>query len=398
MKRIILFLGLAFINLIPLFANEGSGPIPQFCDLGDGPCTRPLNSISFIFKGSIKLCDDAHAVVKSDDGSPVAIASRMEVSNYENIEGYLDIFFDGQLLPKGKEYEITVAPGSIAFEESGITNNEFSQNFFVPENLGVGRVDAEEGIEIANAKKGLPWIYWKIETEPVGQPKYLLYREGILVREIPAYVSWDWNLGQAHPLVEEDMRLEKGVNFSLVFPSGSAHAMYREDIVNEEVIYNFVGGYEEELPALNYVWCNLFSEHPDVINTVSFYYDRPISVSENAKIELWEDKEKVMVKEADATCDQEGNYWVVTADFEGFVPKPMVGYTFVIPEGTIIAENGDPVVNKLCTIGLNDTNGLNNIVKTSDVTTVYDILGRRISNPEPGRIYIKDGKKILLSR
>ena len=354
-----------------------------------------MNRINFTFNGSIKLCDDAYAVVKGDDGSPIAIALRMEVSNYENIEGWLDIFFDGQLLPKGKEYEITVASGSIAFEESGITNDEFSQNFFVPENLGEAIVEAEEGIEIAYAKKGLPWFYWKIETEPLGQPKYLLYREGVLVRKIPAHITWDWNLGQAYPQIEEDMRFEKGVSYSLVLPSGSAHAMYREDIVNDEVIYNFFGGYEGEVSSLDYVWCNLFSEHPDVIDKVSFYYDCPVSLTANAKIELWEDEAKAMVKEAEATCNQEGDYWVVTADFEGFVPKSTVGYTFVIPEGTIIAENGDPVVNKLCIVEFN-VNGLGNVVRTSDATTIYDVSGRKISNPEPGKVYIREGKKIIM--
>ena len=122
--------------------NEASAPLPESCTVGTRPFTRPLNEIGFYFDGGIKLLDGASAVVKCN-GETVAVASRMEVSNYTNerTQGSLAIYFETQNLPKGKDYTLCVAPGSIAFETDGAENQEFSQTFSVPENLGPARFD-----------------------------------------------------------------------------------------------------------------------------------------------------------------------------------------------------------------------------------------------------------------
>ncbi len=86
--------------------------------------------------------------------------------------------------------------------------------------------------------------------------------------------------------------LRKGVRYSLVLPAGSAHARFRDDIVNEEVVLNFIGGYEETVPPLNYVWCSLFTDHSDVLDIVTFIYDRPVLVAEGAKLQLWGDRQQ----------------------------------------------------------------------------------------------------------
>ena len=377
--------------------------LPESCTDGNRPFTRPLDEIGFYFDGGIKLLDDAKAVVMCN-GETVATASRMEVSNYtssKRTQGALAIFFDDQILPKGKEYTLKVAAASIASETDGTKNAEFTQSFSVPENLGPAHFHVEDGVTIAKTSRyggGLYPCYWGIETEAAGEPSFILYREGVAVREFPAYVTWDWDLGQAYPEIEEEMCFEKGVHYSLVLPAGSAHAMYRDDIVNEEVVLNFIGGYEETVPPLNYVWCNLFTDHSDVLNIVTFTYDRPVRVAEDAKLQLWEIENNTLVSEADAYLDIQANCWNVCADFGGFQMQPEKGYTFVIPEGAVIAENGDPVVNPRNAIALNGSSGIENIsIEDKDCdASVYDLFGRKVHVPQSGTIYIQSGKKILV--
>ena len=398
---------LALVSIVScaLPMTAASPLLPESCTDGDRLFTRPLDEIGFYFDGGIKLLEGAKAVVICGDET-VATASRMEVSNYtssKRTQGTLAIFFDGQMLPKGKEYTLKVAAASIASETDGTKNTEFTQSFSVPENLGPAHFDVEDGVTIAKTSRyggGLYPCYWGIETEAAGEPSFILYREGVAVREFPAFVTWDWDLGQAYPKVEDEMCFEKGVHYSLVLPAGSAHAMYRDDIVNEEVVLNFIGGYEETVPPLNYVWCNLFTDHSDVLNIVTFTYDRPVRVAEGAKLQLWEIENNTLEKEADAYLDIQSNCWNVCADFGGFQMQPETGYTFVIPEGAVIAENGDPVVNPRHAIALNGSSGIENIsIEDKDCDApVYDLFGRKVSVLQPGTIYIQSGKKIMINR
>lgn len=401
MKNLLLALASIVSCVLPMTA--ASPLLPESCTDGDRLFTRPLDEIGFYFDGGIKLLEGAKAVVICG-GETVATASRMEVNNYtssKRTQGTLAIFFDGQILPKGKEYTLKVAAASIASETDGTKNTEFTQSFSIPENLGPAHFDVEDGVTIAKTScygGGLYPCYWGIETEAAGEPSFILYREGVAVREFPAYVTWDWDLGQAYPKVEEEMCFEKGVHYSLVLPAGSAHAMYRDDIVNEEVVLNFIGGYEETVPPLNYVWCNLFTDHSDVLNIVTFTYDRPVRVADDAKLQLWETVNNTLVSEADAYLDIQANCWNVCADFGGFQMQPEKGYTFVIPEGAVIAENGDPVVNPRNAIALNGSSGIENIsIEDKDCDApIYDLFGRKVHVPQSGTIYIQSGKKILI--
>lgn len=400
-----LLLALVSIVSCALPMTAASPLLPESCTDGDRLFTRPLDEIGFYFDGGIKLLEGAKAVVICGDET-VATASRMEVSNYtssKRTQGTLAIFFDGQILPKGKEYTLKVATASIASETNGTKNAEFTQYFSVPENLGPAHFDVEDGVTIAKTSRyggGLSPCYWGIETEAAGEPYFILYREGVAVREFPAYVTWDWDLGQAYPKIEEEMCFEKGVHYSLVLPAGSAHAMYRDDIVNEEVVLNFIGDYEETVSPLNYVWCSLFTDHSDVLNIVTFTYDRPVRVAEGAKLQLWEIENNTLVSEADAYLDIQANCWNVCANFGGFQMQPETGYTFVIPEGAVIAENGDPVVNPRHAIALNGSSGIENIsIEDKDCDApVYDLFGRKVHVPQSGTIYIQSGKKIMINR
>ena len=78
--------------------------------------------------------------------------------------------------------------------------------------------------------------------------------------------------------------------------------------------------------------------------------------------------------------------------------QPETGYTFVIPEGAVIAENGNPVVNPRHAIALNGSSGIENIsIEDKDCDApVYDLFGRKVYVPQPGTIYIQSGKKVLI--
>ena len=396
MKKIFFLIGSAVLGILPLPAAQ---PVPESCTLGDRPFTRPLDEIGFFFDGGIKLLEGATATVTCD-GEVVATATRMEVSNYVSTrtQGALAIFFDGQLLPKGKTYTVSVAPGSIACEAGGEPNARFTRDFTVPANLGPGYFDCEDGTVIAQTSRsgGLPWCYWGIETEAAGEPYFILYRENTPVREFPASIGWDWDLGQAYPMTDEELHFENGVRYSLVLPEGSAHAMYREDIVNEELVFNFMGGYEEPLAPLNYVWCSLFTDHSDVLGIVSFTYDRPVRLSEGAALQLWECDGNTLVKEVTAYLDPQSEGRTVSADFGGFQMAPGVCYTFVIPEGSVIAADGDPVVNLRNAFALDGTSGLGTINVETAGSPVYDLSGRETTTLLPGNIYISNGRKFTV--
>ena len=125
MKKISIILGSFVLTAISAMAATGQAPKPESCTVGDRPFTRPLDEIGFYFDGGIKLLDGASAAVKCD-GETVAVSTRMEVSNYtssKRTQGSLAIFFDGQNLPKGKDYTLTVARASVA-SESGETRDD----------------------------------------------------------------------------------------------------------------------------------------------------------------------------------------------------------------------------------------------------------------------------------
>lgn len=144
------------------------------------------------------------------------------------------------------------------------------------------------------------------ETAPVDGAKAILLREGVPVREYYCDVSWDWNLGYAGIDFGENINFENGVRYSIQLPAGSTSALYRTDIVNEEAIVNFIGGYTEPVKPIQYTWCSLFDNHTtDVLGEVKFYYDRPIALSANPIIKLNIENENLTVKEVVPTISEE---------------------------------------------------------------------------------------------
>lgn len=163
-------------------------------------------------------------------------------------------------------------------------------------------------------------------------------------------------------------------------------------------MYNHSRGFRRYIPPLRYIWCSLFTDHSDILTTVTFTFDRPVSVTEDAKLQLWEVDGEYLVKEATAYIEPESDNRKISADFGGFTMEAEKGYTFIIPEGTVIAIDGDPVMNSRGMINLNGTTtGNANVIFDSSIgrSTIFDLSGRKVPHPEPGRIYIREGRKYI---
>lgn len=371
MKKFITFIVVAFCLASSMSAQgsyyyyyhgnvSASGLIPEQCTIGDRPVCYPIVDIGFTFDGSISITENSTATVFSD-GHPVATGV-LSCSNYvgkKRIQGTAVITFESPLLlPKGKTYHLVVPEGVIYREgKPDITNEKLEVEFSVPSTLGQATPTVEEGSVVE--RKDRIGFFFGFETAPVDGGKAILLREGVPVREYYCDVSWDWNLGYAGIDFGENINFENGVRYSIQLPAGSTSALYRTDIVNEEAIVNFIGGYTEPVKPIQYTWCSLFDNHTtDVLGEVKFYYDRPIALSANPIIKLNIENENLTVKEVVPTISEENGDWVLAADFENIPLISEKGYTIIIPEGTIVSKEGDVVVNQRNVMEIGSSSGI----------------------------------------
>ena len=405
MKKIIFTLISAALALPS--AGYASGLVPEQCSIDGRPVCYPVEELSFTFDGAVAVAENSVATIYS--GKKAVAEGVLSASNYvgkKRTQGCAIIKFGSSLLlPKGKTYRLVVPKGAIFREgDPSVYNDRLSVEFKVPAHLGPVHFDIKDGVTIEKTTRygGLPIFFWGIETEPVGEPSFILYREGVPVREIPAYVTWDWDLGQAYPETEEGMHFDKGVHYSLVLPAGSARSRYRDDIVNEEAVFNFMGGHEEPVPPIDYAWCSMYTDHPDgTLGIVKFYYKDPVALSANPVVQLYIWEENRVVKEAVPVLSEEENKYgryVMTVDFEDTPLEPMKGYSIVIPEGTLVRTSGDPVTNERNEVSVGGASGVTGIISTGPDShpMTYSLEGHIVTSPQKGNVYILNGKKLIL--
>ena len=350
--RKILFIMITTAALALSLTCRASGLVPKGCLFGlfctGKPVivTHPIVKVVFTFDGAVAVSENAIATIYS--GKEAVATGVLSASNHveqEGTQGCVKIkFSNALLLPKGKMYRLVVPKGAIFREgDPSVSNDRLSEEFKVPADLGPVHFDVKDGVTIDKTMGygDLPIFYWGIETEPVGEPSFILYREGVPIREIPAWITWDWHAGQAYPKMEEGMHFEKGVHYSLVLPAGSARSRYRDDIVNREAVFNFVGGYEEQPTPIGYVWCSLMKTgHPrKAYGKVKYYYKEPVELSANPVVRLYSRDDNRVVKEAVPTLSEEENEYgryVMTVDFENTPNVAKRGYRIEIPWGTVV--------------------------------------------------------------
>ncbi|MDE5629460.1 MAG: hypothetical protein K2I69_07865 [Muribaculaceae bacterium] len=366
----------------------------------DKPFVYPLEEVGIKFDRAIKLMDGVSTPVTIQaNGVVVAEATSLEIinsSSSKSTEGILNVHFEKQNLPKGVTYQLCLPEGVIGWTEmeEGIyqlVNGAIRTSFSVPSTLGptYGTTDGQELYD----SNDFIVFFWKFDVKAVGQPKFNLYRENEKIAEIPAEIAGDWGFDSAQPAFEEYMTFDKGVNYKLVLPAGSACAIYREDIVNDEIVFNFIGGYNGNEDSFVYDWCSLFTDYSGILGEVSFRFDRPIEIAADAKVILREIYPTAqIIMEVTPRLDTDTNCWVLVCDFGGYTRDDEWGFSIDIPEGTVTSQG---VKNAHCDVTI-QCGGIEVITEDSEFAyPYYNLQGIIVDNPKGGNIYIRNGKKII---
>ncbi len=405
--RLLITIACALFGLQAIAGNNNNRYAPIMWPVSytvktDRPFVYPLEEIGVIFDRAIKLMDGVdEPIAVLRDGVVVAEAKTLDIINNvstRSVEGILNVRFEKQNLPKGATYELRLPEGVIGWTEleDGVQliNGATRHSFSVPSSLGQ-HFGTEDGVRIPDSKHFI-MFYWEYETKAVGEPKFDLYRENEKIAELQAYIGWDWNLGQAHPVFNEHMTFDNGVNYKLVLPSGCVSSRYREDITNDEVVFNFIGAYTDSSLPFTYTWCSLYTDHSNTLGEVTFTFDRPIVIAEDAKIQLYEiaPTEK-LIMEVTPWLNTDVNCWQLVCDFGGYQRDDEWGYTIVIPEGAIISADDNNVRCARSEFKSGST-GLETItIDTDESQTLYNLQGIKVSKPKAGCLYIHNGKKVI---
>ncbi len=99
--------------------------------------------------------------------------------------------------------------------------------------------------------------------------------------------------------------------------------------------------------------------------------------------------------EAPAYINENINCYAVSANFGGYEMTSEKGYSLVIPEGTVIADYGDPIVNHRCSIPVIASSGINSLSDEKSFSPIYDLNGSKVKVPEHGKMYVKNGKTFI---
>ncbi len=356
---------------------KASGLEPTYCSLTASNRVRfsPITEIWLQFKTHITVDDNAVGTIYC--GDEIVLQGKFTADNYYATEANAVFTLDEPLLlPKGKSYRFVMPAGVIKKKDAPTeTIDELVYTFEIPEYLPMnhGFIDFREindGSTIIDKAEYIGFQF-STEIETIENSEMTLLRDGVPVRSYPCVSSWDWDLGLVWAQfgeIGEDMTFEKGVRYTLRMPKGVVSSLYRSDIVNAAAEVSFIGGYTEPVEYLHYVWCSLYDNHPsDALNEVRFYYDRAIVLAENPTVQLCEENSGNVIKTVVPTLTTSEGRWVVTADFEGTPLMAGKGYSIVIPEGTIISEDGNVVVNTRNVMEINGSGSVSAIETASPV-------------------------------
>ena len=381
---------------------------------------RPINQVDISLH---KLTSEDMAMVEGTtatitcDGETVVEAA-MEFGYYtssfinsEFVFPYFRAVFDEPLiLPKGKNYTFTVPAGVLySLSDPSKRSPEYSYNFEVPSNLEYtfNSMNDAERIE----KTDCFTFHWSTETERVGESAGLLYQDGELVGEYLLDVSWDWDMGYASMRLSDSylnpVYFEKDVPFKVVIPQGSVCAIGRPDMINEEIVYEFIGDYEpvEPVPTLYATWSDLDSTPaaggyiPNglIAHGAKVGFEREVILGANPLVCLiaYRNDQWVVELSAVPTLEKEDEYWVLSADFQDrHVPYSKRGFMVMAAPGSVVTLDGVP--NSVLDFGI-DFSGVENVKveQGAGQADIYDLQGRKVSRMQPGHVYIQGGKTIL---
>ena len=369
MKTKVLFTISVFCMLcIAALAQDKQAFSAYSCSIGRPYEWNPIDGIGFNYYGRIATSDDAEGFLMC--GDEIIMRGQISVTNWSNSSMASLTFSDGAylhdgelLLPRGKSYKAVIPAGVLWLESNpDVKNEEAVVSFSVPEYLQPKDGYLADVVESFD----LMTFYFYNETKGLGEPKAYLYREGKLVRILRVNVTYDWDLGQAIVFFGDNLfdyvHFEEGVNYSVVLPEGSICAYRREDIVNQELRYDFIGGYSGVMPVVRHVRCSLDGVSGlNEIGEVDLYYDMGLFLTPDAKLQLYDGA--TLIKEVEAKLSEQdgGSGCVLTADFGGVSTAGHKALALVVPEATLATVDGDIAVNERTEIPIDIAAGISGV-------------------------------------
>lgn len=361
MKKLLLccLVGLSMLLVKPLYAGSTDKLLPVGNSIENRLVYEPIEVVYLDFSVAIAISDGAKATITCDGER---MAEGVITMGDARGQRQAAILFDKTILPKGKSYKLEVPAGAIyTRDQPTIVMDRYVTPFTVPEYITTRGCSIQEG-EIVGYTKSISF-YYDTETEPLGTPMATLYREGVPIQSVAVYITWDWNLGQMHAHFDKYVDFEEGVHYTFTLPEGSMTPRFRTDITNAESSVHFIGGaatppaeVPDPIPPLSFVKCSLYdwTTPQEVINEVYFYYDEPIKLSDDPKIQLFDGSDKSLIKEVIPTLMREDDWWIVACDFGG-VRIPDEGAMLIITEGSVLRAGDNKGQNDKNTIRITPT-------------------------------------------
>lgn len=365
----------------------------------DNPYVTPLDQLYVGFDEQVEILPGATASVLCGEDVVVTSSRCGDPVNYSDSEGYVAFYFDGRLLPKGKEYTFSVAPGSIASRaDADVVNAEINVRFYVPSDLGEASWDIEQYGHIAGSSHLT--ACWPFQTVEAARSEAILYRDNIEVGIYPVEVTWNQDQGQARVGFGRTVRFEKGVEFKVELPEGAACARFRGDIVNKASTLTFIGDCDEIAgsgPVADMVTAR--KDNDGRLEEVDFIFCDPFVLGVSPKISVIGADGNV-IAEVTPYINTMINCFCLSAEFTGRIPEDLKDYLIVLEQGSIITVTGDPLTNRRqavdgATAGID---GPDNDIRDIASDRCYDLSGRRQESPIAGRISIRNGRKFIPTR
>ena len=382
----------------PLYAGSTDKLLPVGNSIENRLVYEPIEVVYLDFPVAIAISDGAKATITCDGER---MAEGVITMGDARGQRQAAILFDKTILPKGKSYKLEVPAGAIyTRDQPTIVMDSYVTPFTVPEYITTRGCSIQEG-EIVGYTKSISFDY-DTETEPLGTPMATLYREGVPIQSVAVYITWDWDLGQMHAHFDKYVDFEEGVHYTFTLPEGSMTPRFRTDITNAESSVNFIGGaatppaeVPDPIPPLSFVKCSLYdwTTPQEVLNEVYFYYDEPIKLSDDPKIQLFDGSDKSLIKEVIPTLMREDDWWIVACDFGG-VRIPDEGAMLIITEGSVLRAGDNKGQNDKNTIRITPTPQSTDQVEANN-PSIYGHNGQIIIDNapmgEPVSVYAVDG-------
>lgn len=127
----------------------------------------------------------------------------------------------------------------------------------------------------------------------------------------------------------------------------------RDDIVNAESRYDFVGAYDKTFAPIEYASCSVDGQKGlTALGEVSVDYATPVQLAPDARLQLLDGIGDVVAESA-AKLFENGGVWRLTADFGGIGLAADGGYSLCLPEATVVGTGSDITVNQRTLVPIN---------------------------------------------